>query len=323
MIEEHAVMTDSTVPWSRDINFASALLLHSCTTVIIKETLNLFEIMRRLCLRYGATGHRKSSESLNTPVSAVLDAYTSVFSNDVDAEQAELYFTNTGLALLATSLTSSVVMNIFFSDLALNILVSCTFGLTFAASLAIGQYKYSLPVMALRRAGRFIWSDTPFVNFFTLIYIATVLKGKSTLRLQDYVTFRSIAIVEWVFMKAKLASAVPDSQIGLIRKLIASKRIVLHEVGSRLSWMNEADGICSRILRPACCRSLKCHRGMTLQRSRLHSGCKSCLASRPSPTNWAALCARECRPESQCRLLELPSMGVTWVGSFIDSLSEL
>ncbi|MDI1489124.1 MAG: hypothetical protein OHK93_008402 [Ramalina farinacea] len=148
--------------------------------------------MRRLCLRYGATGHRKSSESLNTPVSAVLDAYTSVFSNDVDAEQAELYFTNT-------------------------------------ASLAIGQYKYSLPVMALRRAGRFIWSDTPFVNFFTLIYIATVLKGKSTLRLQDYVTFRSIAIVEWVFMKAKLASAVPDSQIGLIRKLIASKRIVLHE----------------------------------------------------------------------------------------------
>ena len=240
MIEEHAamVMTDLTVPWSRDINFASALLLHSCPTVIIKETLNLFEITRRLGLRYSSLWRRKSPKSPLTQVSAVLDAYTSVLSNDVDAEQAELYFTNTGFALLATSLTSSVVMNLFLSDLALNILVSCTFGLTFAASLAVGQYKYSLPIMALRRAGRFIWSDTPFVNFFTLIYIATVLKGKSTLRLQDYVTFRSIAIVEWVFMKAKLASAVPDSQIGLMRKLIASKRIVLHEVGSHSSMDN-------------------------------------------------------------------------------------
>ena len=237
MIEEkHTVMTDSKVPWSRDINFASALLLHSCTTVFIKETLNIFELVRRLFLRYSATGHRKAwNGPNNTQASAVLDAYTSVFSNDVDAEQAELYFTNTGLALLAISLTSSVVMNLFFSDLALNILVSCTFGLTFAASLAVGQYKYSLPFMALRRAGRFIWSDTPFVNFSTLIYIATVLKGQSTLRLQDYVTFRSIAIVEWAFMKAKLASAVPDFQITLMRKLIASKRTVLHEVGSHAS----------------------------------------------------------------------------------------
>ena len=236
MIEEkHTVMTDSKVPWSRDINFASALLLHSCTTVIIKETLNIFEIVRRLCLRYVATGHRKVSKGPDTQVSAVLDAYTSVLSNEVDAEQAELYFNNTGLALLVILLTSSVVMNLFFSDLALNILVSCTFGLTFAASLAVGQYKYSLPFMALRRAGRFIWSDTPFVNFFTLIYIATVLKGQSTLRLQDYVTFRSIAIMDWVFMKAKLASAVPDSQITLMRKLIDSKRVVLHEVVSHAS----------------------------------------------------------------------------------------
>jgi hypothetical protein len=60
---------------------------------------------------------------------------------------------------------------------------------------------FTLPILSLRRAGRFIWSDTPFVNFFSLIYIATVLRGQSTLRLQDYITFRSIAVLELVFYK--------------------------------------------------------------------------------------------------------------------------
>lgn len=162
--------------------------------------------------------------------SAVLDAYTSIFSGDIDGELAELYFTNTGMALLAVSLASSVVMNLLLSSLALNMIVTGTFGLAFAASLAVGHARYTLPFMALRRAGRFIWSDTPFVNFFSLIYIATVLKGQSTLRLQDYVTFRSIAVFELIFMKAKLASADVETQVSLMRKLIVTERVILHAV---------------------------------------------------------------------------------------------
>lgn len=163
--------------------------------------------------------------------SAILDAYTSIFSGDIDGELAELYFTNTGMALLAASLASSVTMNLLLSSLALNMIVAGTFGLTFVASLAVGHHaKYTLPFMALRRAGRFIWSDTPFVNFFSLIYIATVLNGQSTLRLQDYVTFRSIAVFELVFMKAKLASADVQTQVALMRKLIGTERIILHAV---------------------------------------------------------------------------------------------
>lgn len=165
-----------------------------------------------------------------TKTSAVLDAYTSIFSDDHDGELAELYFTNTGIALLAVSLASSVAMNLLLSDLALNMIVAGTFGLTFVASLAAGRSKYTLPFMALRRAGRFIWSDTPFVNFFSLIYIATVLKNQSTLRLQDYVTFRSIAVFELSFMKAKLASADLETQISLMRKLIVTERVILHAV---------------------------------------------------------------------------------------------
>lgn len=162
--------------------------------------------------------------------SAVLDAYTSIFSGDSDGELAELYFTNTGMALLAVSLASSVAMNLLLSNLVLNMIVAGTFGLTFVASLAAGHARYTLPFMALRRAGRFIWSDTPFVNFFSLIYIATVLKGQSTLRLQDYVTFRSIAMFELMFMKAKLASADLATQISLMRKLIVTERVILRAV---------------------------------------------------------------------------------------------
>ena len=43
-------------------------------------------------------------------------------------------------------------------------------------------------IMALSRAGHLIWSDTLFAKFFTLIYIAVVLKGSLTkLALRDYV----------------------------------------------------------------------------------------------------------------------------------------
>jgi len=221
-----------SIPWSNHINFASALLLHSCTTILLKETLNGLEITRRLLTR-----ERKAQQKCRAPgmtsaakTSAVLDAYTSIFSGDIDGELAELYFTNTGMALLAVSLASSVVMNLLLSSLALNMIVTGTFGLAFAASLAVGHARYTLPFMALRRAGRFIWSDTPFVNFFSLIYIATVLKGQSTLRLQDYVTFRSIAVFELIFMKAKLASADVETQVSLMRKLIVTERVILHAV---------------------------------------------------------------------------------------------
>lgn len=225
-----------SIPWANQINFASALLLHSCTTVLLKETLNLLEVTKRLLTRQGKI-RRKSQLPFATNTSAILDAYTSVFSRDVDGELAELYFTNTGLALLAVSLASSVAMNLLLSSLALNIIVAGTFGLTFAASLTVGHAKYTLPFMALRRAGRFIWSDTPFVNFFTLIYIATVLRGQSTLRLQDYVTFRSIAVFELIFMKAKLASANVEAQILLMRRLIATERVIIHAASlSRLVW---------------------------------------------------------------------------------------
>jgi len=161
----------------------------------------------------------------------VLDAYTSIFSHDLEGELAELYFTNTGFVLLAISLASSIAMNILLSSEVLNIIVATTFGVAFVASLVIGIKEIALPIMALRRAGRFIWSDTPFVNFFSLIYIATVLNGQSTLRLQDYITFRSIAVLELVFMKAKLAASTPEKQIGLLRQLIASEWVVVDAVG--------------------------------------------------------------------------------------------
>ena len=224
------------IPWTTHINFASALLLHSCVTVLLKETLNVLEISRRLLTgQRKAHHHQKHQESVTTQAiksSAVLDGYTSILSADTDGEMAELYFTNTGFALLAVSLASSVAMNLLLPDLALNIIVAGTFGLALIASLAAVHGKYTLPLLALRRAGRFIWSDTPFINFFSLIYIATVLKGQSDLRLKDYITFRCIAVLELIFMKARLASADVETQVSLIRKLIASERVVLHAVRS-------------------------------------------------------------------------------------------
>ena len=222
----------SPIPWSTHINFASALLLHSCITTLLKEILNLLELSRRLINRHRSARQdtRAPSRTCETGSSAVLDAYTSILSGDTDGELAELYFTNTGLALLTISLASSVAMNLLLPDIALNMIVAGTFVLSFAASLAVGRAKYTLPLMALRRAGRFIWSDTPFINFFSLIYIATVLKGQSTLRLQDYVTFRSIAVLELIFMKARLASAELETQITLMRKLIETERVVFRAV---------------------------------------------------------------------------------------------
>ncbi|KAL6718627.1 hypothetical protein ACLMJK_002861 [Lecanora helva] len=225
------------VPWSSDINFASALLLHSCITVILKETLNCLDLLRRLLfyrirLWRSTKGCRPSEKPSNIEASAVFDAFTSIYSGDDEGEMAELYFTNTGLVLLGISLATSVAMNLFLPAIALNMIVAGTFALTFVASLFVGAHRYTLPFMSLRRAGRFIWSDTPFVNFFSLIYIATVLRGKSTLRLQDYVIFRSIAVFELVFMKAKLASANVSMQVSLMRKLVASERIIFHSVSS-------------------------------------------------------------------------------------------
>ena len=224
---------ESIVPWKTEINFASALLLHSCITIVLKEIHNCLVVTTRILARQRILPRRskrryKADHSIRTSV--VLDAYTSVFSLDLEGEMAELYFTNTGIILLAVSLASSVAMNLLLDSLILNTFVAGTFGLTFIASLLVPDGKYTRLFMALRRAGRFIWSDTPFVNFFALIYIATVLRGKSNIRLQDYITLRSIAVIELVFMKAKLAASDPTKQISLMRQLIASERKIIHAV---------------------------------------------------------------------------------------------
>ena len=229
----------SSVPWGTQINFASALLLHSYITILLKESLNSLTLLQRLAVRWWQSlVHRGDETRPQFDTSVVLDAYTSIFSLDYDGDQAELYFTNTGLVLLAISLAASVIMNLSLESLPLNMMVAGTFGLTFIASLIIGQKRITLPITALRRAGRFIWSDTPFVNFFSLIYIATVLQGQSTLRLQDYITFRSIAIFELIFMKAKLAASDCDKQIKLMKQLIESEWIVVESVSLRGCTLN-------------------------------------------------------------------------------------
>jgi hypothetical protein len=223
----------SPIPWKSKINFASALLLHSCITVILKEAINIIVISKRCLLRsWKSRVPRKSNDRLKDQIrtSIVLDAYTSVLSRDLDGELSELYFTNTGVILLAATLASSVVMNLMAPSGFLNAFVASTFGVTFLASLAVGEKDATLPIIALRRAGRFIWSDTPFVNFFSLIYIATILPGESTLRLRDYITLRCIAVLELVFMKAKLAASKPEKQVRLLRQLIETEWVAASSV---------------------------------------------------------------------------------------------
>lgn len=213
-----------SIPWKQEINFTSALLLHSCITIFLKELSNSVAILYHLTLR--------GTNKAEIGASVVLDGYTSIFSRDSDGELAELYFTNTGFALLVLSLASAIAMNLTLPTKALNVLIAATFGLTFVASALVACRRRSLvmPIMALRRAGRFIWSDTPFVNFFSLIYIAVVLKGTSRLALRDYVTFRSIAILELLFMKARLAASDPATQQTMLRRLIDSEYIMIKSV---------------------------------------------------------------------------------------------
>ncbi|EMD87824.1 hypothetical protein COCC4DRAFT_199973 [Bipolaris maydis ATCC 48331] len=211
----------SPVPWEQEINFASALLLHSCITVFLKEISNGTAILYHIFIL------AKDKAAIDTSV--MLDGYTSVFSRDQDGELAELYFTNSGFVLLICSLASAITMNLALPTGVLNALIAATFGLTFLASAAVACKKKSfvMPIMALRRAGRFIWSDTPFVNFFSLIYIAVVLKGSSRLALKDYVIFRSIAILELVFMKARLAAADAETQQVMLKRLVDSEYAVI------------------------------------------------------------------------------------------------
>jgi hypothetical protein len=215
----------SPVPWTQEINFGSALLLHSCITVFLKEISNGFAVLYHLAFR-----HR---DKAGIKTSVVLDGYTSVFSQDHEGALAELYFTNTGFILLIVSLACAIAMNLLLPATALNILIATTFGLTFVASALVACREKSLvmPIMALRRAGRFIWSDTPLVNFFTLIYVAVVLKGSSSkLALRDYVVFRSIAILELVFMKAKIAAASVDVQQTMLVQLLNSEYVLIRGV---------------------------------------------------------------------------------------------
>jgi hypothetical protein len=215
----------SSVPWDHEVNFGSALLLHTCITVFVKETSNAFAILCRL----SAFQHHENGNG----ESVVLDGYTSVFSQDHNGELAELYFTNTGFILMLVSLAAAIAMNLLLPSTALNVIVATTFGLTFIASALVACREKTLlmPIVALRRAGRFIWSDTPLVNFFTLIYVAVALKGDSSdLTLRDYVIFRSIAILELVFMKAKLAASTPDVQQTMLTRLLRSEYIMIKKV---------------------------------------------------------------------------------------------
>jgi hypothetical protein len=229
----------ASVAWKKQINFASALLLHSCLTVLVKELCNSVVLFHRISLGLIDRNLRKNlRDSSRASSSAVLDAYTSIFSNDTDGELAELYYTNTGAVLLSATLASSVAMNLYLDDRVLNGIIVGTFCFCFVASLAVGKKRITILVVALRRAGRFIWADTPFVNFFTLIYIATALRGSPTIRVKDYVAFRSIAVLELLFMKAKLAASSPDEQQVMMERLVRSELMVMKSV-SRESFPSE------------------------------------------------------------------------------------
>lgn len=265
------------VPWKQEINFGSALLLHSCITIFLKEISNGCVILYRLLSR--------PADKAGIHTSIVLDGYTSVFSRDHEGELAELYFTNTGLLLMIVSLASAIAMNLLVPTSALNIIVAATFGLTFIASALVACRKKSLvmPVMALRRAGRFIWSDTPFVNFFTLIYVAVVLRGSSSkLTLRDYVIFRSIAIAELVFMKAKLAASSLDMQQTMLKRLLGSEYVMIGSVCSRVYLLTYRTQFHSTEKEKKKNQSLITHRELCLS----HSPPRRCWigpASSPSP----------------------------------------
>jgi hypothetical protein len=217
----------ASVAWEKHINFASALLLHSCLTVLVKELCNATVLFHRIITLRVINRHlRTTPRNISRESSAVLDAYTSVFSKDADGELAELYYTNTGAILLSATLASSVAMNLYLDDRVLNGIIVGTFCFCFVASLIVSKKRITILVVALRRAGRFIWADTPFVNFFTLIYIATALRGSPTIRVKDYVAFRSIAVLELLFMKAKLAASSPDEQQVMMERLIQSELLV-------------------------------------------------------------------------------------------------
>jgi hypothetical protein len=228
----------ASVAWEKQINFASALLLHSCLTVLVKELCNSVVLFYRISLGLIDRNLQKPPKNSSRASSAVLDAYTSIFSNDADGELAELYYTNTGAVLLSATLASSVAMNLYLDDRVLNGIIVGTFCFCFVASLAVGKKRITILVVALRRAGRFIWADTPFVNFFTLIYIATALRGSPTIRVKDYVAFRSIAVLELLFMKAKLAASSPDEQRVMMERLVLSELMVMKSV-SRESFLSE------------------------------------------------------------------------------------
>jgi hypothetical protein len=116
-------------------------------------------------------------------------------------------------------LASAIAMNLSLPEMALNIFIAGSFGFCTLISFFACPGSRLRPIHALRRAGRFIWSDTPFVNFFTLIYFATVLPDTPTIRLMDYSLLRGIAIFELVFMKAYVAAANKDKQVQLLRSL--------------------------------------------------------------------------------------------------------
>ncbi|OHW93915.1 hypothetical protein CSPAE12_07641, partial [Colletotrichum incanum] len=133
------------VTWDENINFASALLLHSCLTKRLISSPSFF-----LLAPYSRNQQQPDSIKYR---SFVLDGYTSVLSNDNDGDLAELYFTNTGLILLSVSLASAIAMNLFLSDIVLNVFVACTFGFCFFVSILSCRRSWLRVILALQRAG--------------------------------------------------------------------------------------------------------------------------------------------------------------------------
>ncbi|KAK7414246.1 hypothetical protein QQZ08_012549, partial [Neonectria magnoliae] len=179
-----------------------------CITLLLKEISNIVSFLVRF------SGRKRDRHGVRS--SLVLDGYTSVLSHDENGELSELYYTNTGFVLLAIALALAVAMNLFLSDLVLSIIQSAA------------RWRPVLPFLALRRAGRFVWADTPFVNFFSLIYVATALHNSSDLRLRDYVILRGIAIAELVFMKIHIAATGVTGQQAMLRALVASEKTIVH-----------------------------------------------------------------------------------------------
>lgn len=67
--------------------------------------------------------------------------------------------------------------------------------------------------------------------------MAMALRGQATFRLQDYAAFCSIALLELIFVKAKLAASDPIPLITLMERLIGGENESPRYSVPNLCWM--------------------------------------------------------------------------------------